>query len=239
MTLGAHGNAQSGASFTDSLQRLNLAPGQYGSIVATWDDVAVTVPVAFDVLGGVRFSTYNTPAESQCNTGSPTTVFIFDAGACTYGTHTINSTFAYQTNLNGAGSSLSYGVIMPYSITWVGQTCELPVGGTSGLKDNSGNTFVKVPSATGSCNKTLASGSSIATSPNPNPANSTWTCSDKVLLVNSSDATDSIKAVQDYCPACSGDFRGQRGHVDTFISNQSCSAHDFNDYGNFTAIRLR
>ncbi len=108
MTLGAHGNAQSGDSFTDSLQRLNLAPGQYGSIVATWDDVAVTVPVAFDVLGGVRFSTYNTPAESQCNTGSPTTVFIFDAGACTYGTHTINSTFAYQTNLNGAGSSLNY-----------------------------------------------------------------------------------------------------------------------------------
>jgi hypothetical protein len=65
-TLGTHNNAQAGNSFDDSLQRTSLAAGQYGSVVATWDTVNVTVPIAFNVLGNYRFSTYNTPYESQC-----------------------------------------------------------------------------------------------------------------------------------------------------------------------------
>jgi len=81
---------------------------------------------------------------------------------------------------------------------------------------------------------------SLATNPNPKPANATWNCSDQVLLMNSSGTTNSIKAVQDYCPACSLQFNGTSGHIDAFnTSNQSCNPHSFNDLGSFFGVRLR
>ena len=231
-------NSAGTSSLTFSLKRTALNPGQYSSVVATWDDINLTVPVAFKVLGPTRFSTYNVPVENGCS-GNPTPVWIFenDVKSCLVYSDALMSDFYAATNLNGTGQSISHGLLKPYDATWLAKFCSLPPGATNG---KNGNTFVRVSSVTGSCKSVLSAGVSLATSPNPNPTNATWKCSDGVLLVNSgSDQTDSIKMVQDNCPACSGDYRGQDGHIDTFSSYKSCGGHDAADYGNFTTIRLR
>jgi hypothetical protein len=148
----------------------------------------------------------------------------------------MRSDFVSQTILNGTGSSSNFGYIKPYNTTYLGlRQCELP----SGAIPNGSNTFVQVNSVTGSCNSTLYSGSSLATSPSPT-SRSTFNCADQVLLMSTGGQAQSIRSVQDSCAACSGQFNGANGHIDAFnTTSQSCNPHSFPDLGNYFAIRLR
>jgi hypothetical protein len=84
--------------------RLNLpAHTQYGSMIATWGSLTVTVAPGFATLGSTRFSQYNTPTESQCgNTTSPAFVFHSD-GTCSWMQAELNPKFMQQVNINGTG----------------------------------------------------------------------------------------------------------------------------------------
>ena len=68
------------------------------------------------------------------------------------------------------------------------------------------------------------------------------------MLFNGSNVTDSVKLVEDGCPACSGGFGGNNGsdpntvaHIDTYTSSPGCTARDpsIQSYGNFYGIRIR
>jgi hypothetical protein len=217
-----------------SFPRQSLPAGQYGTLTATWTvntpPNSATRGVSFNVLGNTRFSTHNVPAESAC-TGEQSPAFIFDqyggppGSACHFLTANLNTTFMSQTALNGTGNSSSFGILKPQATL---NYCELPPGGTNG------NTFYQVPSVTGVCLTSLAGGVSLATYPSPRPANETWRCSDQVLLVDGQGRADSIKTVQDSCPACAGG-----SHIDTYSSSPACNVGSLVDYGNFNAIRLR
>ncbi len=220
-----------------SLKRTSLSPGQYSSVVANWDEISLNVPIGFNVLGPTRFSMYNTPAENLC-TGTATPVYLFffnTQGACAFDVGTLRSDFMTNTVLNGTGSSASYGLLKPFSATYLKNYC--PLSTISGA--TSANTFVIGTPKTGTCNSIVASGVSLAVNPSPQTGG-TWQCLDNVLLVNtSSDTVNSTMVVQDYCPACSGDFRGMNAHIDSYSANPTCGGHSATDYGNFTAIRLR
>ncbi len=216
-----------------TFSRPSLPVSDFSSVAATWAvsgaQATGSMNVAFYALGSTRFSTYNVPYESQCS-GASATSYIFtnwSGSVCTYKTATLNSEFMGQASLNGTGVSASNGTLKAAAAL---NYCELPPGGTQG---NSGNTFYAVSSITGSCNVSLSGGTSLATNPSPNPGN-TWHCGDQVLLVTSNDTVNSTKTVQDACPGCS-----TPGHIDTFSSSQACKARSLNDYGTFTAIRLR
>lgn len=239
-------SATSGSSVNSSLGRTSLNPGQYTAVVATWDDLSLTKPVSFKVLGSTRFSTYNVPVENSCS-GTPTPVYIFenDTNSCLFYPATLMNDFTIATNENGTGLSKAYGLLRPWGTTWLAKYCPVPTGAGA----TQATTFVRVGSnvnnTVGSCNSNLSPGTSLATNPNPSPSNTAWTCNDNVLLVNTgNDQTDSVKVVQDYCPACSSGFGPPSwgntvAHIDTFSSYTSCSSHSASDYGNFTAIRLR
>ena len=218
-----------------SFNRPNLPLGQYSAVQASWTVGSTTgtgsSSVAFNVIGLTRFSTYNTPYESQCSGGQSTAYLITDwnGPTCHWTTAQLNSNFMSQTTTNGTGVSLANGTLKAYGAL---PYCELPPGGTSST------TFYEVPSITGSCNTTPSGGGSIATFPFPSPS-SFWNCSDQVLLVNGSNQNDSVKTVQDACPACSGGFGQTNGHIDTYSSSMACGAHSLGDYGNFYGIRLR
>jgi len=242
-TLGQQGSA--GPSIQPfSLQRTTLSPGQYSSVAATWDDLSVSVPISFKVLGPYRFSQYNVPTESACS-GATAPAFVINTyttghnPACVFYPADLNSTFIGRTVLNGTGNSISFGLIKPWGTTWAAKYC--PVPPLTGATEN--NTFVQVSSVTGSCNTALTPGTSVAVSPDPTSAPSDQLqCSDNVLLVDSSDNTNSIMVVGDTCPACSGGFNGQNGHIDVFSSLPTCQGSGDGavvDYGNFTAIRTR
>jgi hypothetical protein len=219
-------------SFTFS--RPNLPVSDFSLATATWSVSGVqatgSANVAFYALGSTRFSTYNVPYESTCSggTGVGYVFTSWSGNTCTFTTMTLNGQFMVQASTNGTGVSAS-GLILKAGAAL--NYCGLPPGATQG---NSGNTFYEVTSITGQCNTSLSGGTSLATNPFPNNSNQDWNCNDQVLLVNSGDSVDSTKTVQDACPACS-----TPGHIDTFSSNQACSAHSIVDYGTFTAIRLR
>ena len=222
-----------------SLQRLNLTPGnQYGTITATWDNSSLPLSVAFRVVGGTRFSTYNTPTESACS-GTSVPAFVFSPlnvrGGCLFNATTLNSQFIGQMAVNDTGISTDFGLIKPWGDTWLKTSC--PVPPLPGATES--NTFVQISTVQGKCGSTLSGGVSLATNPSPT-SGGTWACSDNVLLVNpSTDAVNSTRVVQDLCPLCSGDFRGQNAHIDAYSSAAACAPDALPDYGNFFSIRLR
>ncbi|HEX3681478.1 MAG TPA: hypothetical protein VHU83_02975, partial [Bryobacteraceae bacterium] len=239
ITLG-QANGVGAGTYNYSFNRPSLSTGEYTSVTASWtagEGANASAAVSFDTLGLTRFSTYNTPYETQCSGGSATAyIFVNNPQTCTYSTTTLNSSFMSQVGINGTGSSSAHGIVKVYNATAVGQSCELPPGGVG--QGASANTFVAVSSITGACNTVLSAGN-LATTPDPNPANASWNCSDQVLLINSSDQNNTTGGVADYCPACSSGFNGTSGHIDHYSSSQSCTAHSFTDYGNYYAIRLR
>ncbi len=154
-------------------------------------------------------------------------MFIVDSvNACNVTAGTLRPAFITQTQLNGTGTSLSYGLVKGANATGVRRYCKgkFPAGATLD------NTFVQVSSVTGSCNRTLVAGSTTATAGG--------LCGVvEALVSNPGNANAGSKTSQDTCPACSGDFRGADGHIDSFSSNTSCSAHDAADLGNFWTLQ--
>ena len=238
VSLPSHANAQAGTSFTDSVQRNALPIGQYGSFVAVWDDLSLNLPLSFNVLGDYRFSTYNTTYEAQCgpSTSPAVVAYSYSGNTCTWKTEYLNPTFMSQVNINGTGVNANGEILK----TWaVNDACDLP----DSALPNGTNAYYLVPKVDGAClsefNQTTPT--AIAVSPNPRSSPGALACSDQVLMVDSANASKAIKTVQDNCPACSGDFRGTQGHIDTYTNSHACLAHDpsIQDQGNFTAIRLR
>jgi hypothetical protein len=150
----------------------------------------------------------------------------------------MNPTFLSQVNLNGTGVTSGNVILKSYAAT--SQSCQnMPPGGVVNSKRQVGNTFQVVPSVTGQCNKTLYSGTGLPTNPGAQDPSPKFSCSSKVLLVNSGGQTSSIKAVQDYWPACSGDFRGQLAHIGTYTSWPACDGHSIGDLPPMFAIRVK
>ena len=198
----------------------------------------MNLPVAFKVIGGTRYSTYNIPTESGC-VGPSQTAFIFEfmtqAGTCRMNTGVLKSNFISQMILNGTGVSTSEGTLKQLTDTSMNRLCRVPPG----LGATTSNTFVRLPKIAGKCGTELSNGVSLAVFPFPSPGGS-WACADNVLQVNPNTAqNNSIRVVQDACFNCSGDFRGQNAHIDLFSSSPACGANVLPDSANFFSIRLR
>jgi hypothetical protein len=249
---------------TYSLQRTALSPGQYSSVVATWDDINLTIPVGFYVLGLTRFSQYNTPYESQCS-GNPQTAYIFnriDGNYCYAKVVTLGSTFISQVSLNGTGVIGTNEVVKSYG-AGARNICPLFPGISSNNTffdvDTGGRTITTI---TGTNNTVLSDATGTTSAINNNnpaagsvavlPVSSSvrqpafpFVFGDQVLMIDANDVNDSRgpRSVQDLCPGCDpGSFGPPNwgntvAHIDSYSSGQSCTG--ITDYGNRTAIRLR
>ena len=258
-TLAQHSSVVAGASFNDSLKRTSLGIGQYGSVIATWGNTTVTVPVSFNVVGYTRFSQYNFPYESQCpaNPQPAWIVYKIDPtpnGDCYYKAVSLGAKFISQTNINGTGISAANGILKSYS-AGARNVCRPATTG------NESETFFAVdtggaaiPKITGKCNTVLSDGTGLSNplvNNNPlagslatGPKNKLFACSDQILIVDQNDKND-LRSVQDACPACDDTstfgaaWGNTQAHIDTFNSSQTCNPKDLGDYGNRIAIRLR
>ncbi len=254
-----NGTACSGSALTYNLQRASLAAGQYGSVTATWDDINVTVPVSFNVIGNTRFSQYNVPYESQCSANPQPVWVVYEiaGGYCYYQSAFMGSLFITQTAENGTGVSNAYGIVKGYA-AGARNIC-YPGASDNGSHtffavDAGGNTLTKI-TGTSTCHNTVLSDGT--NSPNPlvnnnppagtlatDPADSRYACSDQIMMIDPGSDTYDLRTVQDSCPACSGGFGpptwpGTVAHIDTFNSSETCNPNAVGDYGNRVAIRLR
>jgi hypothetical protein len=254
-----NGAACPGSALTYNLQRASLAPGQYGAVTANWDDLNVTVPVSFNVIGNTRFSQYNVPYGSQCpsNPQPVWVIYKMDNAYCYYESALMGSKFITQTKINGTGVSNSFGVIKGYG-AGAANIC-LPGGNDNGSHtffavDAGGNPIAKV---TGTCHNTVLSDGTNFPNPlvNNNPPAGTlatfpgdirYACSDQIMMVDPGSNRFDLRTVQDACPGCDPSSYGPGtqwpsavAHIDTFNSSQTCNPNDLGDYGNRVAIRLR
>jgi hypothetical protein len=260
-----HNSAQAGNSFSDSF-RTQLTVGQYGSVTATWDTTTVTVPVSFYMLGATHFTQYNTPYHSACTTTQVPVLIInkMDAQNCYYQDATLGAPFAASVAQNGTGvvDTTTPNLVLKAYAAGAMRICPLYPGfdgqHTFFAVDTGGNTITKI---TGTHNKVLSDASgagsvlnnanpppgSIATDPLATNAGSPpiYLFDDSILLFDQNDRNDAkgIRAVEDLCPACSG--QGQQtssasAHIDMYnATSTSCSARAVGDYGQYNAIRLR
>ncbi len=223
--------------YTVSFDRLNMPIDTYKSITAEWDIGSPPATTTYSmqtgwwiVKGVIRHSQYNTPLESKCS-GSPQQAWVFDSNCnFTKVPHGLNSNFMNQVVINGTGYSTNNGIIKYCPSTWTACcAAQRPKGATDS------NAFLEVSIVTGSCNTKLIAGTSVATYPNPhgNTNLTDFLCRDTALLVTSSDTDQAVKTTQDWCKACSGDFRGTQGHIDDYSPSQACSGSLVGDYGNF------
>ncbi len=134
-------------------------------MTSTWDDVSVTVPVSFYVIGNTRFSQYNFPYESQCS-ANPQPAWIINAidNVCHYQSTTLGAQFITQTNINGTGISLGNQVLKKYSISGASLVCPPAPGGngngsdTFAAVDAGGSRITKI---TGTNNTVLSDGTAF------------------------------------------------------------------------------
>ena len=225
----AYGSGSVGpGSYTVTLNRPAIAADLYSSVKVDWkvasQDVSGSTGIKWKVLGLIRHSQYNTPAENSCS-GSPNNAWIINLSSCSFKPISLRSDFISQVYINGTGVSGSYG-ILKYTPGTKNQ-CAYPAGA------NDSNTFLQVSSITGSCN-TMLDTSSVATNPNPVTDVTTFGCHDNLSLVTSANQLQSpLKFPEDFCFACNSGFNGTNGHIDNYSSNPSCSGHSVGDYGNF------
>lgn len=228
-----NGSCVGAGAYQVAVPRPSVPPDTYTSITAQWNVGSGVASAPFNltrswwVIGPVRHSQYNIPYESAC-TGTLQTAWTYNT-SCQFTQVQLKSDFVMQTEGNGTGASLSYGILK-----YDDGSCRnnYPQGA------NSSNSLRPVSSITGSCNVTLIAGDSVATNPNPFLITS-YKCADDILLVTSGNGTQAIKHAEDNCPACSTGFNGTNGHIDDFSSSQACTAHGVGDYGNFWTADTR
>ncbi|MGR9087284.1 MAG: hypothetical protein ACU841_09440 [Gammaproteobacteria bacterium] len=216
-------------SYSLVLDRLSIPIDIYTKIIATWKlstgDVIsqdYLISPAWRVLGLIRHSQYNTPAEVACS-GTSQTAWVFDTN-CNFIQTTLNSRFVTQTYINGTGRSIQHGVIK-YS-----KLCpqkSYPKGASTS------NSFLLVNEITGSCNRQMTNTYQAAY---PNPAKSsviTPKCGDNTLLVENNNNNKAEKQIQDYCPACK-----DGNHIDNYTDEEACSGSEIGDLGNFWTANI-
>src|SRR5581483_11481999 len=122
VTLASESNRQPG-TYTYHFGRTSLTAGDYTTVTATWTipsgPVSGSKSVAFKVLGTYRHSQYNTVQESQC-TGAAAAAYITN-NSCAFDPETLRSDFISQTNLNGSGQSINFGLVLKEAFC-LGQT---------------------------------------------------------------------------------------------------------------------
>lgn len=214
------------------LDRPRVPVGTYYQVAAKWDTswnsvTASVIPLdyTFKVLGTIRHSQYNTPAESQCPVAT-TTAFKIDSN-CIFVKITLSTQFSSQVYLNGTGKSKAHGILKYQSA----RTC--PGRYPSGATER--NSFRSVSNITGSCNSVISTTSQAVF---PNPAisrvegTSSVKCGNRTVLASSTNEVKFMKAAVDFCPACTD------GHIDNWSSSEFCSSGSVGDLGDFwTAIR--
>jgi hypothetical protein len=237
------------ADFAFPFDRLALpTPADFGRVQGQWNDssapLSVDFPVSFSTLGYTHFTHYNTPTEGKClEHGHPATAYVFTGANCHVDTYQLNSLFIQQASLNGTGQTDSLPGLLLHtfgqaSSPTLWQAChdQKPAGAHLDTGTGDGNIFVLVtPPTSGSCGKALANDATVATFPFPRSTSSIH-CSDAVMLLKPGNSVESIKTVQDACPACK-----DGAHIDTYTSSPGCTSHDptILDYGYFYAIRGR
>jgi hypothetical protein len=244
VTLGQMSNVGAtppGSPYTLSYTLASLpSPVSFSNVSATWNDLQVSVQPGFTTLGSYRFSQYNTIYENTCPL-SQAGAFIFANNAtCSYRVvNNLRGLFITQTTTNGTGmaSDPTIGLLAAFRATALYSQCGWPEG--SNQDPYSGNVFVMVPNVKGACNTQIIAGA-LATNPNPNnDPSGTWNCSDAVSFLQGNGSIGSPNPVQDFCPACSGDFRGANGHIDVYSSTQACSKVPDYPGSPLMGIRLR
>lgn len=220
------GNLAAG-TYQVTFDRPKMPVDTYTSITATWNvgptlSSTFTLPNQWRVLGLVRHSQYNTPAESQCQ-GPSAQAWVFNS-SCQFTQTQLNKKFMDQVALNGTGLSQSYG-LLKFSNPNKGGMCasSYPPGATSQ------NTFLQVSSVTGACNLTLTGGFSVATFPSPNEKKD-FTCRDAILLTTKSNTNQAVNEADDYCPSCLGDLQGAQAHIDDYSSSRACRLGDLGKF---------
>lgn len=217
-------------SETFNITSPNFVAGVYGVVKATWKIgeklSSYTKDYPIRMLGVYRHSQYNSPDESRCS-GEPNDVYILSShNSCfnSYQEGTLKSDFISQVNINGSGISEDYGGIKSLAATRCSNETEnRPEDATGGAN---GNSFVQAP-ITGSCGTTL-SNSSLARCTN----DTRLSCGDRIYI-----HTQSVKIIQDRCPACCGAPGMQQ--LDNYTSTDTrCRPGEINDLGRFITIKI-
>ena len=225
-------DASSTFSQTYSLKRTSLAPGLYAAVVAKWDNITLSVPVSFYVLGLTRFSQYNTPYEQNCHTNLQTAHIYIAVGAteCYYYDAQLGSTFMSQVYINGTGVLGSGQVLKSYN-AGASNVCALPTDSPGATNQNTffamdtgGKPILKI---TGANYRTPLSDGTGTVNPlnGNNPADrpahvaarsvrvagrsvlaSPFMFDDQILLIDQNNLVDSrtngLRAIEDLCPGC-------------------------------------
>jgi hypothetical protein len=235
------GNGQYPASDTVAFSRTSVPKGNYieaklrwtafdGASGTSWgfESLPYVFQSAWRVLGIIKYTQYNTPDESACQ-GSPTMVWVVDdMASCNFTSTTMVSKFASQVNINGTGKSVLHGLVKTGLATDLARRCrgKFPPGA------NLENTYLQVPSVTGSCNRPLTPYSVGATSSVATPPEYAIACGRTMTLVNrTSGRTEGFRKRDDTCPLCSTPVHGVDGHIDQYSSAVACSGHGVGDFG--------
>ena len=223
-------------SSTQRIDRPRIPRGSYDTLTATWN--VSTPPIkgkltparAWEVLGTIRYSQYNTPRESACGGGTTAVWVVDNMTACTFTQVNLNASFASQVNVNGTGVSTNHGIVKAGAATNLRRACRghFPAGATLG------NSYLQVASVIGSCNTTLVANNSVASHGTLGLA-----CNSPLTLVQTSNANFGGRTRADTCPACDGGFNGTDGHIDSYTDNEACTAHDVGDLGNYWTVKAR
>lgn len=90
----------------------------------------------------------------------------------------------------------------------------------------------------GACDTDLVAGVSTAVNPEPQLSTSPLRCGDGTLLVDrTTNSNYGNKNAANFCDVCDKDFNGTEGHIDNYISNDSCNPRDHLDLGNFWTLK--
>lgn len=225
-----NGTAVGPGSYTVNLVRPMMAQDVYSIIEATWN--ASTPPVtstftinpAWNVRGIVQNTVYIKVYETACS-GTPTPGYwtFNDRKSCVFTATNFKPMFASQTFINGSGLTAS-GLLIHANVE---NYCSkhYPVGA------NSRNTFYTISDITGSCRNSMAD-TNVAVYPNPVVNGGTYSCNDQLLYVatDTNANVDSLRDVEDYCPACKRHVSGTSDHIDNYYDKNSCTANSLPNY---------
>jgi hypothetical protein len=216
---------RSGGGYTESFDIPGLTPGEYSQVKATWEVDGVPVVdghgYRMEVLGNYRHSQYNTPDEANCTgalapayvtTGGQTTSQCFNNPNLFYNT-TLPSDFISQVNLNGSGTTTSFGLVQ------IDAFCPQTTGAPN---DAPGKTFRQTTLQT-ACGNSSVDDTTVAACLKDPPLD----CGDQVFIHGVG-----IKTVTDNCPGCCG-----RAQLDNFTTLSGCLGV-ITDIGNFMTIKV-
>lgn len=214
--------------------RTTIPKGSYFSVEVNLQVANTAVPQSqtlspsLEVVGLVQYTQYNVPAEPQCGGAADRDIYVVsDLKKCQVKTVAFKGVFVDQVYINGTGQSTDQGLVKIAAATSVLTSCakKLPPDASSS------NTFLKVPSVTGSCNIPVIANEGVAV-----PASlktTTLPCNALIELSNTDQSTFASRKVVDTCPGCAAIKAGADNHIDSFSGSQACTGHGVGDLGDF------